>query len=165
MKTQKNFIVDILFVLALFAVFTLSALMLVSIGAEVYRHTTKDMSGNYESRTSISYITEKIRQNDNIISEKNIGITAISGKQALILAQEIEGEIYYTYLYLFDGYLKELFVQSDTYLEEELLAAGHNIIPLNEFRLEQPKNDLFSIKLTTTDGEVHHIYVSTHCTP
>lgn len=36
-KQEKNHIVDVLFVLALFVVFTLSALVLVILGANVYR--------------------------------------------------------------------------------------------------------------------------------
>lgn len=165
MKQQKFFIVDILFVLALFGVFTLSALMLVSVGAEVYRHTVSDMSENYEARTAVSYLTEKIRQNDTVIGEKNIGISEFSGKQALMLAQNIEGEIYYTYLYFHDGYLKELFTASDGYLGEDILAAGQNIIELTDFKIEQPTDNLFSIQINTPGGDSHNILVSTHCIP
>ena len=63
-KQEKHFIVDILFVLALFGVFAVSALALVTIGADVYQHTVEDMGVNYESRTAVSYIMEKVRQND-----------------------------------------------------------------------------------------------------
>ena len=52
------------FVLALFGVFAVSALALVTIGADVYQHTVEDMGVNYESRTAVSYIMEKVRQND-----------------------------------------------------------------------------------------------------
>ena len=62
-KQEKHFIVDILFVLALFGVFAVSALALVTIGADVYQHTVEDMGVNYESRTAVSYIMEKVRQN------------------------------------------------------------------------------------------------------
>ena len=55
-KQEKHFIVDILFVLALFGVFAVSALALVTIGADVYQHTVEDMGVNYESRTAVSYI-------------------------------------------------------------------------------------------------------------
>ena len=41
---EKHFIVDILFVLALFGVFAVSALALVTIGADVYQHTVEDIS-------------------------------------------------------------------------------------------------------------------------
>ena len=47
-KQEKHFIVDILFVLALFGVFAVSALALVTIGADVYQHTVEDMGVNYE---------------------------------------------------------------------------------------------------------------------
>ena len=40
-KQEKHFIVDILFVLALFGVFAVSALALVTIGADVYQHTVE----------------------------------------------------------------------------------------------------------------------------
>lgn len=63
-KQEKHYIVDILFVLALFGVFAVSALALVTIGADVYQHTVEDMGVNYESRTAVSYIMEKVRQND-----------------------------------------------------------------------------------------------------
>ena len=39
---EKHFIVDILFVLALFGVFAVSALALVTIGADVYQHTVEE---------------------------------------------------------------------------------------------------------------------------
>ena len=61
-KQEKHFIVDILFVLALFGVFAVSALALVTIGADVYQHTVEDMGVNYESRTAVSYIMEKVRK-------------------------------------------------------------------------------------------------------
>lgn len=165
MKHQKTFIVDILFVLALFGVFTFSALMLVSVGAEVYRHTVSDMSENYETRTSISYITEKIRQNDYAYGSENICISELSGKQALTLVQDIDGEIYYTHLYFYDGYLKELFSKSGGYLGDNTLAAGQNIMELTDFQLEQTTENLFSIRLATPGGKSHTVFVSTHCTP
>ena len=165
MKQHKYFIVDILFVLALFGVFTLSALMLVSIGAEVYRHTASDMSENYEIRTSVSYITEKIRQNDLSCSSENISISEFSDTYALTLSQDVEGEIYYTHLYLHDGYLKELFTRSGGYLGEGALSAGQNIMKLSAFTPEQVAENLFAVHFTMPEGESHTIFISTHSSP
>ena len=64
MKQERKHIVDVLFVLALFVVFTLSALVLVILGANVYRQTVRYMDENYNARTAYSYLTEKVRQND-----------------------------------------------------------------------------------------------------
>lgn len=168
---EKHFIVDILFVLALFGVFTVSALMLVTIGSEVYRHTVDDMGSNYETRTSVSYITEKIRQNDTIIgtdplhTAEHISISTLSGEPALMLTQDINGETYCTYLYLYDGYLRELFMKSGSFLGDDTLSAGQEILELTSFRVQQLSDNLFSIQLTTPDGESHKVFVSPHCVP
>ena len=86
-KQEKHFIVDILFVLALFGVFAVSALALVTIGADVYQHTVEDMGVNYESRTAVSYIMEKVRQNDTADS---IFLTDLENVPALCMLSEIE---------------------------------------------------------------------------
>lgn len=166
---EKRFVVDILFVLALFGLFTISALMLVTIGSEVYRHTMDDMSTNYETRTSVAYITEKIRQNDYITDSSdgesgNISISTLDGEPALVLSQSINNETYCTYLYLHDGYLKELFMKSGSFLGDNTLAAGQNIMELSAFTMEQISDNLLSLHLTTPGGEAHDIFVSTHCT-
>mgnify|MGYP000271613250 FL=1 len=95
-KQEKHFIVDILFVLALFGVFAVSALALVTIGADVYQHTVEDMGVNYESRTAVSYIMEKVRQNDTTDS---IFLTDLENVPALCMLSEIDEETYCTYLY------------------------------------------------------------------
>lgn len=165
MKQAKKFIVDILFVLTLFGAFTLSALTLVSIGAEVYRHTVNDMSENYELRTTTSYLTEKIRQHNLFCDSDNIRITVFSGVQALTLSRELNDEIFYTHLYLDDGYLKELFTRSEGYLGEDALGAGQKIMKLSDFVPKKISDNLIAIDFTTSAGKSETIYISTHCTP
>lgn len=169
MRQERAFIVDILFVLALFGVFTVSALMLVTIGAEVYRNTVDDMGRNYESRISTAYITEKIRQNDNLhsgtSSVNEICISTLDGEPALLITQNINDENYLTYLYLYDGFLKELYVKSGNNIGGDILAAGQNIMKLNAFNIEQVADNLLSIELTSPAGKKHQIYASLRCTP
>ena len=95
-KQEKRHIVDILFVLALFGVFAFSALILVILGADVYKSTVSSMSQNFESRTACSYITEKIRQNDVYDS---VYIDDFEGTKALVFTQDIYGSQYGTYIY------------------------------------------------------------------
>ena len=171
MNQEKRFIVDVLFVLTLFGVFTVSALILVTIGAEVYRHTVDDMGTNYETRTSVAYITEKLRQNDNLISdgtdsaENSISISTLSGEPALMLTQDIDGETYCTYLYLYDGHLKELFIKSGSFSGDNIPDAGQNIMELSALNMDQVSDNLISIQLVTPAGETHRMFVSTHCVP
>ena len=154
-KTQeKHFIVDILFVLALFGVFAVSALALVTIGADVYQHTVEDMSVNYDSRTAVSYIMEKVRQNDTADS---ISLTTLEDVPALCMLSRIDDEAYCTYLYLYDGHLKELFMRAGTSL------GGTDIMELQDFTLSYAEDDLICVSLRTSSGEDHTFYIHMHC--
>ena len=135
-KQEKHFIVDILFVLALFGVFAVSALALVTIGADVYQHTVEDMGVNYESRTGVSYVMEKVRQNDTADS---------------------------IFRYLSDGHLKELFMREGASLGGQVLPAGTDIMDLQEFSLSYASDDLIRISLRTASGEDHTFYIHVHC--
>ena len=169
MKEQKTFMVDILFLLALFVLFTVSSLILVSVGVEVYRQTTSDMSSNYDMRTSIAYITEKVRQNDGLIvahdgtNVSNIDVASLNGKQALVLTQELNHEYYQTYLYYHDGYLKELMIKEGNDLGEHALLAGQEILELSDLEMKMLSDNLLSIKLVTPDKQTHEFFISTHC--
>ena len=63
-RRQTTHAIDFLFTITLLAFFAISALLAVVIGARVYERITENMSINYDSRTSIAYVTEKIRQHD-----------------------------------------------------------------------------------------------------
>lgn len=159
-KQEKHFIVDILFVLALFGVFAVSALALVTIGADVYQHTVEDMSVNYESRAAVSYIMEKVRQNDTADS---VSLTTLEDVPALCMLSRIEGDTYCTYLYLYDGHLKELFMREDASLGGQILPAGTDIMELQEFSLSYAADDLIRVSLRTASGEAHTFYIHVHC--
>lgn len=160
MKQEKHFIVDILFVLALFGVFAVSALALVTIGADVYQHTVEDMGVNYESRTAVSYIMEKVRQND---TGDSISLTTLEEVPALCMLSRIDGETYCTYLYLYDGHLKELFMRDGTSLGGQVLPAGTDIMELQDFTLSYAADDLIRVSLRTSSGEDHTFYIHLHC--
>ena len=64
-QKQDKHIVDVLFVIGLFCIFALSSFFLISIGANIYRKTVAHMDENFNTRTSLSYVVEKIRQADS----------------------------------------------------------------------------------------------------
>ena len=165
MKQERHFVVDILFVLALFAVFTVSALVLVTIGADVYQHTVQDMSQNYDSRTAMAYITEKVRQADSVLEDGRpaVELGHLEHQPALILTDEIDGEYFTTYLYLYDGWLKELYLRKNSYPGQDISEAGQNILQLDALEYKQLTDNLLSVSMTTTDGETRQLYLSLHC--
>lgn len=153
-EQQEHHIIDILFVIALFCIFALSAVFLISIGANIYGKTISHMESNFNSRTSFAYVTEKIRQAD-----KNGAIHAgdLDGCPALEITKTTGGISYITYLYEYDGYLKELMVREDTPLSP---AAGQDILAVSEFSLAKINDKLFTFTITTTDGSSCSLYVS-----
>ena len=152
-------IVDVLFVLALFGVFAACALMLVTIGAGVYKKTVANMNDNFSERTAYSYVTEKIRQND---SAGVISIDEISGVPALTFTRQSGEEEFCTYLYLYDGYLKELFVRKDSFSGTDILSAGQNIMPLTSFTIEETADGLIKLILDTGSGSPIILYAAPH---
>lgn len=159
LKQENRHIVDVLFVLALFCVFAISALMLLIIGANVYQKTINDMDANYNSRTAFSYITEKIRQND---TSSAVSIGTLEGHPALILSQEVDGKLYNTYLYEYDGYLTELFTGSTQDLGSNILKAGHPLFPLKDFDITKVDSSLYRFVLTTEESSPITLYIRTN---
>jgi len=155
--TEKKHMVDFLFVIALFFVFALSALMLVMIGANVYKNTVNNMSVNFNSRTSYAYITEKIRQND---SYESVSAGDYQGLDAIILKQVINDTDYYTYLYQYDGYIKELFIKEGADIDP---SAGQNILEAKGFSVSSAGTGLYNIQIVTPDDVTIPLLVSTHC--
>ena len=81
-QPRKHHIIDILFPISLYFVFTVSALTVLLLATNVYRITTENSALNFNANTSLSYITEKIHQND---TEGAVSIGSFDGHQALIL--------------------------------------------------------------------------------
>lgn len=164
MKQERHFIVDILFVLALFGVFAVSALVVVTIGADVYKHTMQDMSRNYTSRTATAYVTEKVRQADRMLENGSpaVRLTELSGQPALALKNEQDGELFCTLLYYHNGYLKELYMRDGANLGGDMLAAGENILELSALEYEMLSDNLLSVSMTLPDGDCRRVLLSLH---
>ena len=64
-STARKHTIDILFPWALFGLLAICGLLVLILAADIYQDTTTMADENYESRTVLSYLTEKIHQNDN----------------------------------------------------------------------------------------------------
>lgn len=156
-KNKNNHMIDIIFVIALFCLFAISALMLVIIGANVYKKTITDMDTNYVSRTSFSYVSEKLRQHDVY---DGIHIDSYGDSDAILLTEIINKISYTTYLYLYNGYLMELFTRSDQQLSPN---SGQRIIKMDAFHINKINDSLYEFYLESSDNEKTTLVVSSHC--
>jgi len=107
---EKSHTIDLVFVLLLFCVFSMSALTVVYIGSHVYSSTVETLEYNYGHNTVGDYIKEKVRQN---LSEDQIEVKTFDEKDVLCI-HSLENNISYTtYIYSDQGELKELFVNDE----------------------------------------------------
>ena len=148
--------IDTIFVVALFTVFAATAFLVVLIGAKQYQKTADNMNYNYEVRTAASYITEKIRQND---SSCDICVTTLSGVDALAISTVENEKNYTTYIYYYEGWLRELFVSESAVFT---LDAGQKIVEVSDFSAVFAGTDLLEITFTGTDGTSYPVYLAIH---
>ena len=155
-KHNIHHMIDILFVLALFCMFAFSAVVLVIFGANVYEKTVQNMNHNFDSRTAISYITEKVRQAD---VDGAISIQELDGQFVLVLKETIDQVDYATYLYEHDGSIHELFTRSDLPFDPD---SGQRILSVKEFTLSVVSDNLFHFHITDTEDETVDLYICSH---
>ena len=149
--------IDTVFVLALITLFAATAFMLVLIGAKQYRYVTDSMNENYEDRTVSSYLTEKIRQND---TKDSISIVTLEGTTALSLVTTEDDFRYITYIYFYEGVLRELVVTENSVFT---LSSGQEIMELQAFSPELVNNSLLRITVKDTRGDSQDLYLPIHC--
>lgn len=151
MKRNKNHIVDLLFVLVLFGIFALSALVLVSIGADVYQHTVSNMQTNYEVRTASSYLVEKMRQHNTV------SITTLDDQTVLCFEDDNSDTV--TYLYCYEDYLRELYTRDGSDLGGNILKAGQKIVPVKDLIYEQISPSMIKTTIQASDENSQTVYL------
>ena len=155
-KATARHMIDILFVLSLFCVFAFSSVVLILFGADIYKKTVSSMDSNYASRTSVAYLTEKIRQSDTYDA---ISIDRSSGSEKLLMTREIDGQTYATSLYEYDGYLCELFARTDIELPAD---AGQQVIPISQLDFDLISDSLLCIRFVDETQKASTIYINLH---
>lgn len=149
-------VVDILFVLGLFCIFVLSAIFLISIGADIYSGTMANMDSNFNSRTAVAYVTEKIHQSDE---DGAVYIGKFDDVNAIVIKSNVKDTDYYTYIYEYDGKLKELTVREDLSLGK---GSGQDIIEVEYFDVEYASEDLIRCSVKMPSEEMREFYVAIH---
>lgn len=145
--------IDSLFVLLLFALFVITALFITVSGAAAYRSASVQMEERFNKQTCISYITAKIRANNEA---DKITISDMEGISALCIHDNIDGLNYNTYIYQYEGMVCELFCSADISLPP---SAGTPLTQAKSLSFERNGN-LFEIKLTDNDDKITEFYVN-----
>ena len=144
-KSSRKHIIDVIFPIAVFFVFAASSLAVLMLASKIYDDTSTSASDNYSSRTAFAYVSEKLRQHDSR-SGGGVSCGDMEGSDCLILEENESGTV--TYIYMYDGSLKELRVRSDVRVSPE---SGLDITPVKDFSVSSEGALLF-INITADDG-------------
>ena len=154
LNSTKSNALDTLFVLILLALFGTTSLFIIFIGAKQYDTIADKMTKTYEIRTATSYLNEKINWND---CNHSISITNLNGTPAITLQDTKNGVLHTTYIYTYDGYLRELSISEDKTLSLHL---GEKIVKLSSLEIESYNHHLYGFTLTDHYGTICPIYIS-----
>jgi hypothetical protein len=126
----KSSVLDTAVVLLLMGMFVLLATGVLVLGISVYNNTNTLSSENYAERTALSYISNQFRRGD---ASGGIELRELGGSDALVLVQDFGGTRYLTYLYCYDGQLRELSTEEGVVQEA---SSGIPIMPLSALSFE-----------------------------
>ncbi len=146
--------IDTVFILALLALFGITSIFVIIIGARQYQNIADRMSENYETRTISSYLEEKLNQSDIAGSSSVVTLDSVD---ALALTSTANDQSYTTYIYAYDGYLWEITVSSDTAVSP---GSGQKIIETGAMAINALSNNLYQFTITDTMGNDYSLYIS-----
>ncbi len=137
----KQYSIDMLFVLALFTTFAITALLLVFSGTSVFENITLNLESTFASRTAVAYLKKQIDQNG---IPDSISVDYVEDSEALRI-DKVEADAHYVrYIYLHDGYLCELYTIATI---EPKLSAGQAMVKLSSFDIVE-EGQLLTFKVT-----------------
>ena len=145
---------DLLFPIMLWGSLLICCVFSILIGIRFYERTTDQISATYESRTALSYLREKIHQNDEY---GNISLGTLDGVDSLIIEQTYHDKIFYTYIYAYENALWELMVQDGIDVSPK---DGTKILEVTDLTMEESAKGLFQFTYTNPEGQIIRSSVS-----
>ena len=152
---KKNRIIDI-FPMLLFLIFTLSALGIVTFSVQIYRNIVERAEGRFDTETAAAYISEKVRNHDQ---NGSVSLSEFMGNKAVEIDETIKEVSYVTYIYVYDGYLRELFTEKEN-LSKCTAADGNEILPMEAMNLAYMSERLLKLDFTDTAGKTEESFIA-----
>ncbi|QAT42129.1 DUF4860 domain-containing protein [Aminipila luticellarii] len=139
--------IQFLFTMVLLFFLAISAIFTVLFGAEVYKNIEERMNENFNSVTALSYISNKVKQNDKA---EMVSVEQVDGIPVLKLVEKHDQELYDTLIYCKDGELKELFCDEGSGLA---LEDGMDIMDVPEMSFEMIGKNLLKVRTYGEHGK------------
>ena len=140
-RTQK---IDTIFVLVIFCIFAASVLVSLMFGGSIYKNMTDKINKTYDENICLSYIWMKVKNTDVV---DGVYIDTFHDLPVLCLDEIFYGITYQTRIYLYDGWVCELFSELGLEFYPD---AGMQIMKAEFLDFENLENGLVKV---TVDSE------------
>ncbi|MCL2819832.1 MAG: DUF4860 domain-containing protein [Oscillospiraceae bacterium] len=140
-KTIKGRSTDTIFVLIVFSIFAFSVLMVLMLGASVYRNINDISRAEQHEHTAFSYIWTKTKNFDEAGA---ITVGEFGGVSAILINEKIGETDYRTAIYVSDGWLLELFSEAALDFSPQ---SGRRIVEIDEMTFNE--TDLGMIEIVS----------------
>ena len=123
-------------------VFSLCVLLVLLTAADCYRSLVNRGEAAYARRTALQYLTTRVRQAETV----ETGM--LEDCEALILTETVEGAGYTTYIYCYEGWLRELYTVPGAKLPPQ---GGEAVLEAEVF---SPKREKDLLRVALGDAEL-----------
>lgn len=141
-----------MFTVLLLGLFALTAIFVAVMGVKVYANSAEKMQANFDTRTSIVYLSEKIRT----CPDDGFSVRELNGATALVLSEEVDGHNYESWLFVADGKLCECTVSEGGTI---LPGAAQHIMPLESFDAQLVSGGI-ELTVVTAAGDRDTTFIS-----
>lgn len=141
------------FLIILFLFFSLANSFVIISGAKIYYNNSKKINELFNIRSCSAYLTQKIDEYDyeNGIKISQLYDSSGTTTTALALCSRDTSPSYITYIYVYNGYLRELVITENSVFS---LDAGQKIAIAKDFKISLPYAKLLTIEYTASTN--HH---------
>lgn len=151
---KKAFMAGLISMVFLLGIFAVASLFLINIGVQVYKNVVIANNDNFELRTSLSYLATRVRQADQT---GMVEIREEDGIKILVLGEENEDGEFETYLYFWDGFLYEHFMEKGGYFEP---GYGMETFEVESLIMEQKASGQLYFRATGGGGDTEELYMT-----
>ena len=144
------------FVFVLLGLFAVMSTLMVLLGAQMYRNTVDHSTANNEDRVLSAYVRSMIRAED---TSGAMEIGEYNGVKALAMREDLDGETYVTWLYLYEGQLRELFTDVGYGFNPD---SGVVVAPANSFE-PSLEGGLLTVRMTDDKDRDCTVRVALRC--
>lgn len=152
-KTRGKQSMTNLAALLLLGVFSACILLVLIQGAGIYRRLTERNGAAFDQRTCLQYLATKVRQASDPAA---VSVSDFGDGDCLVITEEIDGELFWTRVYCYDGWMMELFTIAEESFEP---VDGEKILKIQELELIREGN-LLRIRMRIPSGEQETLTLS-----